>query len=413
MLPARIAMRYLHIRRAHGAVSAIAAVSVAGIAVAVAAIVCVLSVFNGFRDTLCSRSSGVLPDIEIRPAQGRTIADADSLAAVVGNAPDVAVASPLISDQVLAIFGGREIAVDILSADYAALRRLTRIDSILLPDSRFPSEDVDFDSTPEGLVSIGAASRLGAYSPGDVIFLFAPRRFGQINTANPAMGFVTDSIAATGVFESGDNDFDDATLIVPPEVARALLMYDDREASAVAVALREPQRAESVAAALAGRLGSGYDVATREARQSVAFRMVNIEKWATFLLLAFIMLIAGFNIISTMTMYVLEKRRAIATFRALGMRPKSIGSIFGWQSIYVTLLGAAVGLILGTLLVLLQSRYSLLTLGHNLDGTPIPYPVRLLPTDLLAALIPTLLIGLLTALIASRFALSQASRRTT
>ena len=88
-------------------------------------------------------------------------------------------ASPLISDQVLAIFGGREIAVDILSADYAALRRLTRIDSILLPDSRFPSEDVDFDSTPEGLVSIGAASRLGAYSPGDVIFLFAPRQSGD------------------------------------------------------------------------------------------------------------------------------------------------------------------------------------------------------------------------------------------
>lgn len=412
----RIAWRLIRIRRSRGASGAIATVSVAGVAVAVAAIICVLSVFNGFREILDSRSARMIADIEVTPKHGKTL-PADSLESVALSMPDVEAATPVVCDQALAIYNGHEMPVRLYAADLSELRLLTDIDSIIYKPGRYPRSETDFDSTPEALISAGTAVKLSAY-PESKIFLFTPRREGTINPSNPAASFITDSVAVTGIFESGDELFDTSTIILPAEVARPLFMLEDDEATSLIIKIKSPddakagsrrdipahiKRAERVKSGIQQALGPGYNVKTRAEQQQTAFRMVNIEKWVTFLLLIFILLIASFNIISTMTMFVLEKRHDLRILRALGMTRRSIGAVFAWQSAFVTAIGTAAGMLAGLILSLLQQHFGWITMGAGPDGIPIPYPVRVDWLDFPAVLLPTLLVGLIAAWTAAAY----------
>lgn len=418
----RIAWRLIRIQRSRGASGAIATVSVAGVAVAVAAIICVLSVFNGFREILDSRSARMLADIEVTPMLGKTI-PADSLESVAMTIPDVELATPVVCDMALAINNGHEMPVRLYAADLRKLRLITEIDSIIYKPGRYPDEEISFESTPEALIAAGTAVKLSAFQ-GNKIFLFTPRRKGTINPSNPAASFITDSVAVTGIFESGDELFDTSTIILPPEVARPLFMLEDNEATSLIVKVkshtetkaggrhgsyaRRNHRADSklterVKGELQQALGPGYDVRTRAEQQQTAFRMVNIEKWVTFLLLIFILLIASFNIISTMTMFVLEKRRDMRILRALGMTRRSIGAVFAWQSAFVTAIGTAAGMLTGLILSLLQQHFGWINMGEGPDGLPVPYPVRVDWLDFPAVLIPTLIVGLIAARTAAAY----------
>lgn len=405
-LEAGIAWRYLRKKKSHGAVSAIAVVSVVGVAVATAALVCVISVFNGFRDILVSQSDRILPDIEVTPVKGKVIADADSLAAVIGEMDDVELASPAIAEQALAIYGQREMPVIVRGVDPQAFRRYTEADSLIVAGNTLPWDAIDYDP-PASLISVGVASRLQCLHSGESLFLFAPRREGRINLANPAASFYTDSVRVAGIFESLQSDYDATSLYVPIEVARGLLDYDS-QASLIAVKARAGADPEHVADEISRRIGDAYRVSDRLRQQEVSFRMVQIEKWVTALLLLFILIIASFNIISTMTMFVLEKRRQMLTFRALGLRSGAIGAVFGWQSLYITLMGAAGGALLGMALCELQSRYGLLRMAGDQAAMVVHvYPVHFMWGDLLVAGVPVLVIGGVTAWIASAFARSR------
>lgn len=404
-LEAGIAWRYLWKKKSHGAVSAIAVVSVVGVAVATAALICVLSVFNGFHDLLVEQNDLILPDVEVFPAKGKVVAEADSLARKIAMVEGVEVAAPAIAEQALAICRQREMPVMLRGVEPRAFRSYTAIDSLIVSGNTLPWSAIDYDP-PAGLVSVGVASRLQAFGQ-DAIFLFAPRREGRINLANPAASFYTDSLQVCGVFESLQTDFDASTIYVPIEVARGLLDYDT-QATSVAVRVAADADLAEVARRIAATIGEGYEVKDRMRQQEVSFRMVQIEKWVTGILLLFILVIASFNIISTMTMFVLEKRRQMLTFRALGMERGGIGAIFGWESLYITLIGGVGGALLGIGLCVLQSRYGLLRLAGEADSMVVEaYPVHFLWSDLWLVAIPVVVIGALTAWIAAAFARSR------
>ncbi|MDE6011088.1 MAG: ABC transporter permease [Muribaculaceae bacterium] len=405
-LEAGIAWRYLWKKKSHGAVSAIAVISVVGVAVATAALICVLSVFNGFRNVLTEQSDLILPDVEILPVSGKTISDADSLADAISKIPGVELASAAIADQALAIFAQREMPIILRGVNPAAFRSYTTIDSLIVGGSPMPRDAID-RNPPAGLISVGVASRLQTFDPGDRVFLFAPRREGRINLANPAASFLTDSLEVSGIFESHQTDYDTSTVYVPIEVARGLFGYET-QASSVAVKVAAGADATEVARRIGDAIGVGYVVKDRMRQQEVSFRMVQIEKWVTGLLLLFILVIASFNIISTMTMFVLEKRRQMLTFRALGMERGSIGAIFGWESLYITLLGGLCGIALGVALCLLQQHYGLIRMQGG-EGSLLvqAYPVQLIWSDLWMAAIPIVVIGAVTARIAASFARSR------
>lgn len=408
-LEAGIAWRYLIKKKSHGAVSAIAIVSVAGVAVATAALICVLSVFNGFRMLLVDRSDYILPDIEITSVSGKVIADVDSLAESVRRVQGVALAAPELSDQALAIYERREMPVMLRGVDPEAFRSYTSVDSLVIAGESLPDDAVEYDP-PAALISVGVASRLQAFTTGDegdYIFLFTPRREGRINIANPLTSFFTDSVQTAGIFESLQTEYDAATVYVPIEVARGLLQYESA-GSSIAVKALPGVNIEELAEKIAEKIGDKYVVNDRMRQQAINFRMVQIEKWVTGLLLFFILIIASFNIISTMTMFVLEKRRQMSALRALGMERRRIGAIFGWESLYITFMGAGSGMILGIGLCLAQESFGLLKMkGDAANMLVQAYPVQLVWSDLWIVAVPICLIGLLTAWIAAAFARSR------
>ncbi|MBD5270303.1 MAG: ABC transporter permease [Bacteroides sp.] len=410
LLPAGIARRYMRSRRSHSAVRAISAVAVCGVAIATAAIICVLSVFNGFRSIMGERLDRLTPDVTVSPAKGKMFANADSLAAVIGRVEGVARAVPTLTDNALALYEGREMPVTLKGVDFDTWRQTTAIDSLIIDGGGVPSSSSaldSYDGLTQALFSIGTASQLGINSARARVLLFSPRREGRVNLANPAASFITDSVAVAGIFEAEQSDYDANTVVAPLPMVRDLFQYYDREGSAVEVTGKPGFSPEKLAEAVEKTLGpeSGVIVKDRAAMQEVNFRMVQIEKWVTFLLLFFILVIASFNIISSLCMAVIEKDRSMATLRALGMTRREIGAIFGWESMYVTLAGGLGGLILGVGLCLLQQHYGLIRLqGDPGDLVVKAYPVEVIPSDIWLTIAPVLLIGIITSRIAAGFA---------
>lgn len=380
-----------------GAANAIAIVAVVGVAVATAALVCVLSVFNGFRAVLTERLDTLTPDVEVTAAKGRAISSPDSLMEVISNVKGVAKQTPTITDQALAIHNSAEMPVKlkgIRREEYPGVVDLAP--SVIAGESRFGEEG--------SVASIGVAMRMGQMMPGDSLLIFAPKRYGRVNMANPLASFITDSIGMEGVFQTNQNNFDQDMLIVDIERARELLEYDD-EATAIEIKAAPGIETRRLADAIAEEIGNKYVVKDRLQQQQINFRMVEIEKWVTFLLLFFILIITSFNIISAMTMFVIDKRRQIGILTSLGMDKRGIGRVFAWQSMLTTIGGGAIGMAIGLVLCILQEHYGFLHLNGDASAlTMAAYPVEVHAADFGIIAVPIVLIGFVTALIASRFA---------
>lgn len=420
-----IAWRYLISKKSHSAVGAISAVSICGMAVATAAIICVLSVFNGFRDVIASRLDAMSPDIMVTPAKGKVFSNPDSIAAVLSAMDGISLVMPSLTDNALAICGNREMPVTIKGVDMRSYRKLTALDSLLLSNSAEAEDlsngaeaevlsngaEAEAEAKAEAFLSIGAASGL-ASSPGQEMLLFTPRRIGRVNLSNPAASFITDSVTVADVFRTDQSEFDENLVIIDIDLARNLLQYDN-EASALEILTDKKIASEKITAAIESKLGEKFIVKDRMQQQEMNFRMISIEKWVTFLLLFFILIIASFNVISSLSMLVIEKQKSISTLRAIGFSTRGIGSIFFWESIFVTSCGGIAGILLGVSLTLLQQHFGFIKLqGDPSTLTVASYPVILNPTDILVTLIPILAIGIATAFITAAFARSR-SRATT
>lgn len=413
-LTAAIAWRYLLSKKSHGAVATISTVSVCAMAVATAAIICVLSVFNGFKREIGSRLDSLLPDIEVTPAKGKTFADAEKTASRITSVKGVEVATPILSDNALVIYGGQEMPVKVKGVYPEDYSRVTAVKTLIPADfghyiSRDNiAEDMDAKKPVESVIAIGVASRLMAY-PESTMLIFAPKREGRVNLANPLASFITDSLYVNGIYRSEQSQFDDDGIIMPIEAVRNLLQYDD-EASAIEVKTRPGVDPASVTKDIISALGSGYIVKDRLHQQEMNFRMINIEKWVSFLLLGFILLIASFNLISSLSMLVIEKEDALSSFAAMGLSRRRIGGIFAWESLYVSLSGGIAGISIGLILCLLQQHFGLIKIGGDPNATVLhSYPVEVMASDILITLIPVVVIGLVTAAITAAFARSRIS----
>lgn len=413
-ISAAIAWRFLISKKSHGTVGTISTVSVCAMAVATAAIVCVLSVFNGFHDIIGGRLDTLSPDVMVTPAKGKTILAADSLARELAKRPGVASATPTLSENALVIFNSREMPVKLKGVTPEEYMRVTDVTRTIQPEEGGRWFDARDNTSGEeisspAVLAIGTAARLGAF-PGDGMLLFAPRRKGRVNIANPASSFMTDSLDVIGVYRTNQSDYDEDGVILPIATARRLLQYDT-EASAIEIAAAKGVDAPRLAKDLQRELGSGFEVKDRLRQQEMNFRMVSIEKWVSFLLLFFILVIASFNILSSLSMLVLEKEHGLRTLHALGMSRGRIGAVFGWESIYVALAGGISGIIIGVALCLLQQHFGFIKFnGNAAEMTVSAYPVSVHALDLAVTMIPVLAIGICTALVTSRFAISRIRR---
>lgn len=398
-----IAWRYLLSEKSHVAVGAISAVAIIGIAIATAAIICVLSVFNGFQASIAERLDAVSPDIIVTPKKGKTIPDGEKTAQLIASTKGVAYASPTITDNALAIAGTSEMPVTLKGVNLKEYKRIVNLDSLVMPELEYDSIDVC------SFISIGAASGLHAY-PSDNILIFAPKRHGRVNLSNPASSFITDSIRADRIFRTNQKRFDENLIITDFKTAQRLFECNT-EASAIEIKIKPDADPSKTAAAISAAIGDFYSVKDRLQQQEMDFRMIKIEKWITFLLLFLILVIASFNLISSLSMLVIEKEGSLQTLRAIGMSRKKIGSIFFWESIFVTVIGGATGIVLGVTLSLLQQHFGLIKIGGDPEAVIMDtYPVVVDPTDIFFTMIPIALIGFATAAITSSYARSKARK---
>ncbi len=403
---ARIAWRYLVSRKSHSAVGAISVVSVCGMAVATAAIICVLSVFNGFKGVIADRLYALSPDIIVEPLKGKVFENADSLAGHISGIKGVKIASPTLTDNALALCGTREMPVTLKGVGIDEYRKITSLDSLIIDRSAEDAAVTDACSR-EAVFSIGAASGI-ATRPDDEVLLFTPIREGRVNLANPAASFLSDSVKVSEVFRSGQSQFDENLVIVNIDLARDLMQYDT-EASAIEILASRGTDIGDLASVIRDTVGPGFKVKDRLQQQEMNFRMISIEKWVTFLLLFFILVIASFNIISSLSMLVIEKGKSISTLLALGFSRKGVGSIFFWESVFVTIIGGISGIGIGIILTLMQEHWGFIRFKGDPDSLAVTsYPVRLDPADILVTLFPVVIIGIVTALVTAAYARSRA-----
>lgn len=401
MLPFRIALRYLFSRKSHNAVNVISIISIAGVAVATMAIVCVLSVFNGFSQLAASRLSVFNPQLKAVPASGKVIAGADSLARIVGDMDPVALALPTLTDQALAMYRNQQMPIELKGVPdrFAAV---VRIDSAVIDGDFLLSDPYGY---PAVSISVGTALTLGARpNPYEPIALFAPRRVGKINPASPLGAFTSDSVLVSSVWQIEQADVDEATAIVSLDIARRLFDYGSGEASAIEIALHPGSDIASAKADIARRL-PGWKVLDRLEQQDSSFRMIAIEKWITFVMLAFILLIASFNVVSTLSMLIIEKRMDMITLRNLGATRSMTGRIFLWEGWLISMFGGVIGIVVGTALCGAQQHWGWLKLnGDPTRLTISTYPVAVEWQDVALVLVLVAIVGAIVGLVASRLA---------
>ncbi|MBR5118980.1 MAG: ABC transporter permease [Muribaculaceae bacterium] len=397
-LSLKIALRYLKSKKAHNAVNIISIVSICGVVITTAALVCVLSVFNGFYDVIYGKLAKLDPQIAVCPAEGKTISNADSAISVITSVEGVDKAMPVIEDQALAVFVDYQMPLRLkgVPADYD---EINSIDSVIV-DGEFALGDGLGNSY--AIVGIGPAIalRLQANSL-RMLQLYAPRREGQVNVANPVDAFTSDSLFVKGIFQVQQASYDQDLIFVPIDKARELFDYDT-EATQIELKLKDGANEKNVIKQLEQALGPNFVVKNRLMQQSESFRMVNVEKWVTFLLLTFIMIIATFNIISTLSLLIIEKDESIRTFQNLGATSKQITRIFVAEGWLITMLGAMLGIVLGLLLCLGQQTFGWLKIGA--DPTQVivnAYPVKVVWTDMLVVVLLVAAIGFVTSLVTS------------
>ena len=384
-------------KKAHNAVNIISIISICGVVVTTAALVCVLSVFNGFRGVIQDRLARLDPEVAITPAKGKVMPDADSVLTAIGSIDGIDKAMPVLEDQALAVYADYQMPVRLKGVP-VNYHEINALDSTIIDGYYALTDEV----SRFAVVGIGPAMNLRLRA-GSLLMLqlYAPRRVGRVNVANPIDAFMSDSLFVSSIFQVQQNSYDQDLIFVPLDFARNLFDYES-EASQIELKLRPGSNPQAVMRQVSQLLGPSYEVKDRLMQQSESFRMVNVEKWVTFLLLAFIMIIATFNVISTLSLLIIEKDESIATFQNLGATRQQITRIFVAEGWLITMLGAVLGVILGLLLCLGQQTFGWLKLSADPSQVIVnAYPVQVVWTDVVVVLLLVAAIGFVTSLVTS------------
>lgn len=393
--PFYIAKRYLFSKKSTNAINIISAISVVGVAVATMALVVTLSVFNGFHDLVASLLTSFDPQIKVVPAMGKTAPADDPLLQKICQLPQVDVATECVEDQAMAVYGDRQAMVTLKGVG-ESFRELTHITDIVYGEGEFALQAANLHY---GTVGIGVAQTLGlgANWPG-FMRLYAPRREGQLDMANPMDGFVTDSLISPGVvFMVKQGRYDKSHIITSLPFARNLFGQQGM-LSSLEIRLKQGSDLDAVKEQMKAIVGTKYKVLDRFEQQEDTFKIMKIEKFIAYIFLTFILIVASFNIIGSLSMLIIDKKEDVVTLRNLGADDKQITQVFLFEGRLISAIGAAAGIIVGLLLCWLQQTYGLVALGNS-SGMFIvdAYPVSVHYEDVLIVFITVIAIGWLAA----------------
>ena len=387
-----VARRYMFSKKSVGAINVISFISVAGVAVGTMALVIVLSVFNGFHDLVASLFTNFDPQLEVVPVKGKTInADAPELDRI-RHLDFVDVATDVVEDQAIAVYGDRQRMVTVMGVD-ENFDQLTNISDILYGDGDFTLRVANLYF---GVPGIRLAQDLGLGARwADYLKIYAPVRRGQLTDLDtPTDGFVVDSLLSPGVvYAVNQNKYDRDRIITSIYFARQLFDQDGM-LSSLQLRLKPGTDLSTAKREIKAAAGEKFRVLDRFEQQADTFRIMQIEKVLAYVFLTFILIVACFNIISSLSMLIIDKKNDINTLHNLGANDRQIQSIFLYEGRIISAVGALIGIGLGLALCGLQQAFGFVKMGES-SGTFIvnAYPVSVHYWDVLVVFITVILIG--------------------
>lgn len=392
-LPFYIARRYLFSKKKHNAINIISAVSVCGVALATLALVCTLSVFNGFQDMVAGFFTAFDPELKITVREGKVFDPHESRVAQIHAMPEIEVWTETLEENAMVQYKDRQ-TMAVVKGVEDNFEQLTAIDSLLYGTGKFVLNDSVVDY---GILGVELMSELGTgIQFVDPLQVYAPKRNARVNMANPAASFNSDYLFSPGaVFIVNQQKYDARYILTSLGFARRLFDYDT-EVSAIEIKLKPGSNIDAVEKKMEEILGERFVVQNRYEQQADVFRIMEIEKFISYLFLTFILAIACFNVIGSLSMLILDKRDDVETLRNLGAGDQLITRIFLFEGRMISVFGASIGIVLGLLLCFLQQKFGLISLGGGNGSFVVDaYPVSVHLTDVLLVFVTVIAVGFL------------------
>lgn len=397
-----IAGRYLFARKSHNVINVISAISVVGMAIGTAALTIILSIYNGFDSLVRDMMGNLEPDILITPSKGKVFVPEGECYDWIYAQESVASMCTVLQEQVFISYDGHQgVAIakgmDAIAQEESPIRENIR-------DGKFEFRHGDI---PEGVVGVGLAYKMGInprfLAP---IQLYYPSRTRKLSPSSPSSSIEYINIWPSGLF-SINSEIDNSYILLDIDKMRELLEYSGEEVSAVEIRMKEGCEARELKRVMDGiseRLGEDFTVSDRFRQNESLYKMMKYEKASIYLILIFVILIIGLNIHASLSMLIIEKREDISTLRAMGAGEKLIRRVFVLEGWFISLLGLAIGLLMGLAFCLLQQRFGLISMPGNFVIQA--YPVVLKASDLLITALSVAILGYLIAALTERLSRS-------
>lgn len=385
-----IARRYLFSKKSHNAINVISAIAVCGVALATLALVCTLSVFNGFHDLISSFFTHFDPELKVETVRGKTFAQDSALLADIRRIEGVEVVSVTLEDNAMAKYQEQQAMITIKGVD-DNFQALTGVEEILYGNPEFKLYD---DIADYGIPGIQLMYILGmGIQPVDPIEVYAPRKGVRVNMANPMANFRREPLYSAGtVLNINDSRY--ASSYIVTSLAYAQRLFDSpAEISAIELRLEPGAHTARVKQAVQTLMGEDFTVKDRYEQQEATFKVVKIEKFVSYLFLCFILMVACFNIISSVSMLILDKRDNVDTLRSLGATDSLVERVFIYEGNLIAFFGAIAGLVLGVGLSLLQQEFGIIGLGGAGQFVVDAYPVRVKVLDIVLVFVSVIAVN--------------------
>ncbi|MDY3063763.1 MAG: FtsX-like permease family protein [Bacteroidaceae bacterium] len=382
--PFYISRRYLFAKKSHNAINIISIVSVIGVAVATMALVCTMSVFNGFHTVVSSLFTTFDPELKIVSTKGKTFEADTLLLQKLDKQPCVASVSATLEDNALARYDGQQTTITLKGVDDNFIKT-TDINHILYGNGQFKLHaDVLEYGIPGMRLAIALGMDAGYIDP---LQIYTPASGARVDLLAPEESFNFDELNSPGVvFSVGQKKYDQQYVFCSLRFAQRMFEKEGR-ISSIEIKIADGYTTDDVKHLIQPLLGKDLKALDRFEQQEDVFKIMKVEKYVAYIFLTFILFIACFNIIGSLSMLIIEKKKDIATLRNLGATNKQIRNIFLLEGRMISLFGASLGILIGLTLCLLQQYFGFLKLG-NKDGAFIveAYPVEVNPLDIIIIL---------------------------
>jgi lipoprotein-releasing system permease protein len=393
-LALHIAFRYLFAQKSQNVINIISMISVAGVLVGSLALIVVLSVFNGLHGLIGSLYGSFDPELKITAEKGKVFSMDSIPYQKILETEDISFVSQMLEGQALLRSSKRQVPAVVMGVD-ENFSRVSGIDSIII-EGEYKLQD---ESQNLGVIGFVLADQLGLrlnfVKP---MVMYVPRRTGKINMMRPDLSFRKEYIHPSGLFAVHQMDYDSRYVIVSIHQARSLFEYGDDKISSLGISLKKGARMEDVRSRLEELLGLDFLVQDQHQQHGTFYKLMRVEKLMAYLILLFILVIALFNVIGTLSLLIFEKRQSIGTLRSMGADRSLINKVFLVEGWLISLAGVTAGVLLGALLIWLQQQFGLLRFGGEGAFVVDSYPVALQWTDMVLVYVSVSAIGLLAAL---------------